>query len=111
MTINTKLAIVRSFFEYLKAGGIIALNPASPTLVTPPELPTEPQGRALTPKEVRHLLIGPHRTKPDGARAYAMLLVMLRLSRRSSEVCSLRASAVTWSHGRSLLACKIKRGR
>src|SRR3954465_9990005 len=79
-TVNTKLAIVRSFFEYLKAGGIILLNPASTKLVTPPELPTEPQGRALTPKEVRHLLAGPDRNKPEGARDYALLLVMLRLS-------------------------------
>src|SRR4051794_15509133 len=28
-TVNTKLAIIRSFFEYLKAGGVIHLNPAS----------------------------------------------------------------------------------
>jgi site-specific recombinase XerD len=55
-TVATKLAIIRSFFEYLKAGGVIPLNPASTKLVTPPELPTNPQGRALTAKEVRHLL-------------------------------------------------------
>src|ERR687884_1895774 len=73
-TVATKLAIVRSFFEYLKAGGIIALNPASTKLVTPPELPTEPRGRALTPKEVRYLLTGPDRSKPEGARDYAMIL-------------------------------------
>jgi integrase len=30
--------------------------PTRTKLVTPPELPTEPRGRALTPKEVRHLL-------------------------------------------------------
>jgi integrase/recombinase XerD len=110
-TVNTKLAIVRSFFKYLKAGSIILLNPASTKLVTPPELPTEPQGRALTPKEVRHLLVGPDRNKPEGARDYAMLLVMLRLSLRLSEVCSLRASAVKWSHGRWILKCKIKGGQ
>src|SRR5215213_7723516 len=78
-TVATKLAIVRSFFEYLKTGGVIQLNPASIKLVTPPELPTEPRGRALTPKEVRHLLAGPDKIKPEGARDYALLLVMLRL--------------------------------
>ena len=46
-TVATKLAIVRSFFEYLKAGGVIPLNPASTKLVTPPELPTNPQGAHL----------------------------------------------------------------
>jgi len=110
-TVATKLAIVRSFFEYLKAGGIVPLNPASTRLVTPPELPTEPQGRALTPKEVRYLLSGPDRSKPEGARDYALMLVMLRLSLRLAEVSTLRASAIRWSHGRWILRCKVKGGR
>ena len=110
-TVATKLAIVRSFFEYLKAGGVIHLNPASTKLVTPPELPTEPRGRALTPKEVRHLLSGPDRSKSEGARDYAMMLVMLRLSLRLAEVSALQVSAIRWSHGRWTLRCKIKGGR
>ena len=110
-TIATKLAIVRSFFEYLRAGGVIPLNPASTRLVTPPELPTEPQGRALTPKEVRYLLSGPDRSKPEGARDYALMLVMLRLSLRLAEVSTLRVSAIKWSHGRWILRCKIKGGK
>jgi site-specific recombinase XerC len=36
----------------------------------------------------------------EGARDYALMLVMLRLSLRVSEVCSLRASSVKWSRGR-----------
>lgn len=110
-TVATKLAIIRSFFEYLKAGGVIPLNPASTKLVTPPELPTDPKGRALTPKEVRHLLSGPDRSKPEGARDYAIMLVMLRLSLRLAEVSSLQTSAIKWSHGRWILRCKIKGGR
>ena len=110
-TVATKLAIVRSFFEYLKAGGVIALNPASTRLVTPPELPTEPRGRALTPKEVRHLLAGPDKSRPEGARDYAMMLIMLRLSLRLAEVSALQVSAVRWSHGRWILRCKIKGGK
>lgn len=110
-TIATKLAIVRSFFEYLKAGGIVHLNPASTRLVTPPELPTNPQGRALTAKEVRHLLSGPDRSKSEGARDYALLLVMLRLSLRLAEVSKLQASSIKWSHGRWILKCQIKGGK
>ena len=110
-TVATKLAIVRSFFEYLKADGQIPLNPASTKLVTPPELPTEPQGRALTPKEVRYLLSGPDRSKREGARDYAIMLVMLRLSLRLAEVSTLRVSAIKWSHGRWILRCKIKGGK
>ena len=64
-TVSFKLSVIRSFFEYLKAGGIIALNPASTKLVTPPELPTEPAGRALSSREVRDLLRGPDREKRE----------------------------------------------
>jgi integrase/recombinase XerD len=110
-TVAFKLSVIRSFFEYLRVGGVIALNPASTKLVPPPELPTEPAGRALTAKEVRYLLSGPDREKPEGARDYALMLVMLRLSMRVAEVCSLRASAIKWSHGRWTLRCKVKGGR
>jgi integrase/recombinase XerD len=110
-TVSFKLSVIRSFFEYLKAAGVVALNPASTKLVAPPELPTEAAGRALTSKEVRYLLSGPDRLKPEGARDYALMLVMLRLSLRVAEVCSLRASSIKWSHGRWTIRCKIKGGR
>jgi len=110
-TVAFKLSVIRSFFEYLKAAGVVPLNPASTKLVTPPELPTEPAGRALSSKEVRYLLTGPDREKSEGARDYALMLIMLRLSIRVAEVCSLRASSIKWSHGRWTLRCKIKGGR
>src|SRR2546423_1577763 len=107
-TIAFKLSVIRSFFEYLKAAGTVPFNPASTKLVSPPELPSEPAGRALSAKEVRYLLSGPDREKPEGARDYALMLGMLRLSLRVSEVCSLRASSVQWSHGRGTLRCQVK---
>ncbi|MGB8510199.1 MAG: tyrosine-type recombinase/integrase [Pyrinomonadaceae bacterium] len=110
-TVAFKLSVIRSFFEYLKAAGAIQLNPASTKLVSPPGLSSEPSGRALLAREVRYLLSGPDREKPEGARDYALMLVMLRLSLRVSEVCSLRASSVKWSHGRWTLRCKVKGGR
>ncbi|MGB8508432.1 MAG: site-specific integrase [Pyrinomonadaceae bacterium] len=110
-TVAFKLSVVRSFFEYLKAAGAVPLNPASTKLVSPPELPSEPAGRALSAKEVRYLLSGPDREKAGGARDYALMLVMLRLSLRVSEVCSLWASSVKWSHGRWTLRCKVKGGQ
>ena len=110
-TVAFKLAVVRSFFEYLKAGGVIPLNPAVTKLVPPPELPTEPSGRALTVKEVMYLLAGPDREKSEHARDYALMLVMLRLSLRVAEVSSLKCSNVKWSHGRWTIRCKIKGGK
>jgi integrase len=65
----------------------------------------------LSAKEVRYLLSAPDRERAEGARDYALMLVMLRLSLRVSEVCSLRASSVKWSHGRWTLRCKVKGGR
>jgi site-specific recombinase XerD len=110
-TIAQKLSVVRSFFSYLQAAGMVILNPASAKLVPPPPVPAQQVGRALTPKEVRHLLASPDKTKPEGARDYAMLLVMLRLSLRLSEVCSLRRSSITATQGRWVLKCKVKGGR
>ena len=110
-TVAFKLSVLRSFFEYLKAAGAVHLNPASTRLVTPPEVSSEPAGRALSAKEVRYLLSGPDRGRPEGARDYALMLVMLRLSLRVSEACSVRASSVRWSHGRWTLRCKVKGGR
>jgi integrase/recombinase XerD len=110
-TVAFKLSVVRSFFEYLKAAGAVPLNPASTKLVSPPELPSDQACRALSAKEVRYLLSGPDRERPEGARDYALMLVILRLSLRVSEVCSLRASSVKWSHGRWTLRCKVKGGR
>ena len=40
-----------------------------------------------------------------------MMLVMLRLSLRLSEVCSLRGSSITATQGRWVLKCKVKGGR
>ncbi len=110
-TIAFSLSVVRGFFEYLKAAGIIRLNPASTKLVAPPEVPAEPAARALTPKEVRHLLSGPDRSKSQGARDYALLLLLLRLGVRVSEACSLKTSSIKWSHGRWIVKFKVKGGR
>lgn len=110
-TIAAKLSVVRSFFAYLHAAGIVTLNPASTKLVPPPALPAHHAGRALTSKEVRHLLASPDKTKPEGARDYALMLVMLRLSLRLSEVCSLRRTSITAGQGRWILKCKVKGGR
>jgi len=70
---------MRSFFEYLKAAAAVPFNPASTKLVSPPEVPSESSGRALSAKEVRYLLSGPTGRSQRG-RDYALMLVMLRLS-------------------------------
>lgn len=110
-TINLRIPVIRSFFDYLVADGSIDPNPASTKLVSTPLVPTNPSGRALTPKEVGYLLAGPDRSTPEGARNYALMLLMLRLSLRVAESCLSRKSDIRWSHGRWVLTLKVKRGR
>lgn len=110
-TISLKLSVVRSFFGYLKDYGRVALNPASTRLVPPPPLPEDPAGRALAPREARHLFASPDRSQANGARDYAVLLVMGRLSLREAEVAHLRVSSMSWSHGMTIIKFKVKGGR
>jgi integrase/recombinase XerD len=110
-TVAFKLSVVRSFFEHLRASGLVALNPASTHLVSPQALPEGTSGRALAPREALMLLAGPDRRKAEGARDHALMLAMLRLGLRVSEACGLRASSIRWSHGRWTLRVKVKGGR
>src|SRR5215213_8384636 len=110
-TVSFKLSVVRAFFGYLIALGAVEKNPADAKFVLPPALPEDMAGRVLTSEEVRKVLAGPDRSKPEGARDYALLLVMLRLGMRVSEACSLKASDIKWSHGRWIIKFKVKGGR
>jgi integrase/recombinase XerD len=110
-TVYFKLSVVRAFYTYLKELGLVERNPADTKFVPPPALPEAMAGRALTPEEVRQVLAGPDRSKTEGARDYALLLVLFRLGLRVSEACSLRASHLKWSHGRWIIKFKVKGGR
>lgn len=110
-TVSTKLAILRSLFEYGRAFGLFERNPASAKLVPPPKKPRHSPGRALTPLEVKSLLSWFKLETLLGARDYALVLVMLRLSLRVSEVCNLRVSSIKWTSGRWVLVVKLKGGR
>jgi integrase/recombinase XerD len=110
-TVTFKLSVIRSCFEYLRLEGHVAKNPASTKYVPPPAVSEELRGRALSAKEVRDLLAGPDRQNAQGARDFALLLMMVRLSLRVAEVCSLKASSIRWSHGRWTLRFKVKGGR
>ncbi|HEY0770754.1 MAG TPA: tyrosine-type recombinase/integrase [Sphingobacteriaceae bacterium] len=109
-TVSFKLSVIRSLFEYLKAGGFVQNNPALTKLVTAPKLSEDLRGRALTVKEVNYILSGPDREKPEGARDSAILLTLLRTSLRVAEVCNLKTSSIKWSHGRWTLKFKVKGG-
>jgi site-specific recombinase XerD len=110
-TVNARLSAVRSFFSYLEEAKVIETNPASTRFVATPQVRNQTSGRALSPKEVRYLLAGPDRSKPEGARDYAILLLMLRLSLRVSEVSTLLVSAFRREGDRTVLRLVVKGGR
>jgi integrase/recombinase XerD len=68
-------------------------------------------GRILTPEEVVRLINAPDRSKAEGARDHALLLVLARTSLRVSEVRNLRISSIVWSHGRWTARVRVKGGR
>ncbi|MGH9941098.1 MAG: hypothetical protein ACRD9R_01920 [Pyrinomonadaceae bacterium] len=102
-TVALKLSVIRSMYDYLLLAGYVSTNPALAKLVPPPSLPEDLRGRALLPKEVRHLLSGPDRSRPDGARDYALLLLMLKTS--------LRVTSTTGRQGRVSQMTKMNRRR
>src|SRR5215469_17861358 len=46
-TVTLKLAVIRSFYEYLKNGGIVSINPAATDMVRPPKLPKNRHRRQI----------------------------------------------------------------
>jgi site-specific recombinase XerD len=124
-TVSTKLSIIRAYFNYLKAAGLIEFNSADARLVSAPPPPDDMAGRALTAEEVVRLLNAPIKARPavnnrpilgrsvtaSGARDHALLLTLARTSLRVSEVRNLRTSSIVWSHGRWTGRIKVKGGR
>lgn len=82
--------------------GVFQLNPASAKLVPPPKKPSRFPGRALSAGEVKNLPSWFRLDEVVGARNYAMILIMLRIS--------LRISPVRWDRGRWVLVVKVKGG-
>jgi integrase/recombinase XerD len=111
-TVASKLSTLRSLYSYLQKvyPDLLKVNPADAQLVPPPRIPNALKGRALTNNEVQYLLVGPDRKTPEGARDYAMLLLMLRLSLRVSEVSKIRQSCIAWRDERWTIMLKVKGG-
>lgn len=110
-TIITKLACLRSLFEFGRSLGVFHHNPASTDLVPLPKKPKfAVKGRALDKSEVKNLLSWFRLDDITGARNYALLLLMLRTSIRVSEAAQLRVSSIRWNGGRFVMIFKSKGG-
>ncbi|MGH9897452.1 MAG: tyrosine-type recombinase/integrase [Pyrinomonadaceae bacterium] len=109
-TVIFKLSIIRSMFNYLQKKGYSIDNPALTKLVRPPTASDVLRSRTLTLKEVGYLLGGPDRGRVEGARDYALMLLILRLGLHVSEACSLKLSAIRWDDGSEILKVKKRKG-
>lgn len=96
---------LRSFLRFLHAQGEISsdLTAAIPTVRkwTQPCVP-----KKLTPEEVDRVLGAPDRTTATGRRDHAILLLLVKLGLRSSEILSLELGDIRWRTGEVLIRGK-----
>jgi site-specific recombinase XerD len=107
-TVALKVSVLRSFFEYLYGNGIVLTNPAAGPSVRVLLVRSKPQSRALSEKEIGHLLAGPNTRTADGARDYTILLMLMESGLNVGDLCSLRVSSVRTVSANSVL---VSRGR
>jgi len=91
-TIYQRISIISQFFEYAISKAIIRYNPVPKgrwrNSFRPKPYSSE-KVKALTPQDVKKFLEAIDRETVQGARLYAMSLVMLHTGMRASEVCGI----------------------
>ncbi|MDW8216660.1 MAG: tyrosine-type recombinase/integrase [Acidobacteriota bacterium] len=100
-TVALRLSVVRSFYGFLVAQGVVAMNPAAAEVVATPRATEVRAAAALSVHQVRRLLAAPDVTTLRGARDAAVLHLLAYLGLRRAEVCALRMrDVVAWPGGR-----------
>jgi site-specific recombinase XerD len=103
-----KISALRSLLRYLYVNGDIATDlAASVPSVAGWRLAGLP--KALRPNEVKQLLRGCDRRTHGGRRAFAVVLLMVRLGLRAGEVAALELDDIDWAHGELLIRGKGRR--
>ncbi len=96
-TINQRLAILSSFYEYARIKKAVRVNPIEN--VERAKVQAYAGARALDTDTTTRGLLAIDRKTPQGARNYALLSVLLQTGRRLSEVASLQLQHVTVQAG------------
>lgn len=108
-TVARKVAAVKSFFSYLTAEGVVALDPTE-TLSSPRVGKTLP--KALTVQEIDELLEQPRkRSTPEAKRDKAMLELLYATGMRVSELVALDLDSIELRNNRATVRCVGKGGK
>ncbi len=97
-TINQRLAIISSFYEYGIRQGALTVNPVK--RVERSRVQQYGKSKALDAASVEQKLAEIDRSTLQGKRDYALLAVLLDTGRRVSEVCSLQTQNLELIAGR-----------
>jgi site-specific recombinase XerD len=93
--IQRVVKILRGFFRYLFARGMVARDWAA-ALISPPQYRLARTPRAPQVSQVRQLLAGIDRTQTGGRRDFAVLLLAAGLGLRAGEIAALRLDDLDW---------------
>lgn len=94
-TIHIISSVLRDFFRYLHASGILEKNLAGD--VPRPKIYVEESfPETWTPEEIRQLLSAINRRTAIGKRDYAMILLAVLLGMRAGDICALKFKEIDW---------------
>jgi site-specific recombinase XerD len=105
-TVNRKLAVVKSFLNWLKVNQVIRDNPAQLVKGFPQSQESSLNG--LSDDEARKILNLPNRNSRAGALHLAVLHVLLYLGLRKSELLNLKMGDLTEERGVTVLKVRGK---
>jgi site-specific recombinase XerD len=105
-TVNRKLAVIKSFLNWLKANQVIRDNPAQ--LVKGFPQTQESSLKGLSDEEVRNILDQPNRNSKSGALHLAVLSTLLYLGLRKGELIGLKMGDLDSERGVPVLKVRGK---
>ncbi len=105
-SINRKLAVVKSFFEWLRANHVARDNPAARVKGFPQSQESKLNG--LSDEEAQRMLDLPNRNSPSGALHQAVLAVLLYLGLRKGELIDLKMGDLDSERGVPVLRVRGK---
>jgi site-specific recombinase XerD len=94
-TLSGWCSALRVFFRFLRSSGIVRVDIA-PAILSPKVVTMDRPPKTLSRQEVRRLLDSIDRRRRDGARSFAILLLMISYGLGAAEVSALDLDDIDW---------------